>query len=97
MIVNVYTIYDSKSKAYAQPWMAPNHSTAFRNCTKACMPGSNNPCIDFPADYTLFCVGTFDELTGLIEGFQAHENLGNFLQFLPEPQVSPAGMANTVQ
>ena len=57
MKVYIYSIYDSKARAYLTPWFAPNHDMAFRNCTKACMKGSNAPFVDFPVDYTLFCIG----------------------------------------
>lgn len=86
MKVNIYAIYDSKAKAYLQPWFAPNSATAFRNIEKA-MRNPQSPFVDFPADFNLFELGVFDDESGIIETHSAPQNHGNFLQFVPADPV----------
>lgn len=94
MLVNVYAIYDSKVRAYLQPWFSPTHAAAFRNCE---MAGRNpsSPFKDFPADFTLFCIGTFDDEKGVLIPADAAENMGNFIQFMPMDSSPPAMPADT--
>lgn len=84
MLVNVYAVYDSKAQAYLQPWFCQNHNVAFRNMELA-LRNPQCPFKQFPADFTLFCIGEFDDLTGAITGHAAHESLGNMIQFAPAP------------
>jgi len=87
MLVNVYAIYDSKAAAYLQPWFCQNHNLAFRNIERACK-NPQSPFAEFPGDFTLFCVGEFDDLTGRISSHEAYENLGDMIQFVPPPGVN---------
>lgn len=84
MLVNIYTVYDSKAKAYLQPFFNQNHNVAFRNLELA-MRNPNCPFTQFPADFTLFCIGTWDDISCTLEQFAAHECLGNMIQFAPLP------------
>lgn len=92
MIVNIYSIYDSKAQAYLQPFFCATHALAFRNIEKA-MKNPHSPFSDFPADFTLFKVGEFDDLEGIVIGVSAHENLGNLIQFAPPPSPVAADTA----
>lgn len=61
-----FVIYDDKAKAYLPPFFLPEIGMAIRafgDCV-------NDPKHNFgahPADYTLFCTGTFDDRSGLLE------------------------------
>lgn len=87
MVTNFYTIYDSKVKAYLPPWQAQNHATAFRNLELACRK-PDAPFVQFPGDYHVFCVGTWDEQSGAITPHAVPESLGNMFQFLPVQEAS---------
>lgn len=80
--VNVYSILDSKAKSFNMPFFAPNHSVAFRVVERS-MRNPQGGFSDFPADFTLFKVGQFDMLLGMIVGLDVPENLGNLVQFMP--------------
>lgn len=82
MLVKVYSIYDSKAQAYLQPFFAATHALAFRNCERACR-NPESPFVQFPVDFTLFCLGAFDDEIGVLAPHPNQENLGNFIQFLP--------------
>lgn len=89
MIVNVYAIYDSKVQAFLQPWYAQNHATACRNLELACRDPKSG-FVQFPVDYTLFCIGEYDDQSGVISPHQLHQNLGNMQQFLPAAETPQA-------
>jgi len=81
MQVRMYAIYDSKAAAYLQPFFCANNAIAFRNIGRA-VKNPQSPFAEFPADFNLFCLAAFDDVSGKLEPFKAPENLGNFLQFL---------------
>lgn len=106
--MKIFTIFDSKAEAFLPPFTSRTNATAIRNFTAA----ANTEDHDFhthAADYTLFQIGTFDEIRGLvIPRENGSENLGTALQFLqqdsfpkgnseayPEPNgdMSPAKLA----
>lgn len=89
MLVNIYAIYDSKVRAHLQPWFAQNHNVAFRNLELA-MKNPQCPFVQFPADYTLFCIGQFDDETAKLIPADVFENLGNMIQFAPPPGEASA-------
>lgn len=79
----VFSIYDSKAEAYLRPFYAPNHAVALRWFESACQ----DPSHDFhryAADYTLFHIGHFNELTGehIPNENGVQVNLGNALTFV---------------
>lgn len=85
MNVEVYSILDTKAQAFNQPFFAPNNAVAFR-VVESAMKNPQSGFTSFPADFTLFRVGTFDSIKGiLIPASPAPENLGNLVQFLPPP------------
>jgi len=61
-----YSIFDEKAKAFLPPFFLHNEAVAvraFADCV-------NNPEHQFgkhPTDYTLFCLGGFDDTTGSFE------------------------------
>lgn len=62
----IYSVHDSKTQLYAAPFVSHNENAAVRSFDRA----ANDPSLDicmYPADYSLFQLGTFDEDTGRIE------------------------------
>lgn len=80
MLKNVYTVLDSKSGIFGHPFVAINHNIALRDFCAAAHDGQST-ISKFPADFTLFSIGTFDDETGTVETFSAPVNLGIALQF----------------
>ncbi len=60
---NAYSIYDSKAVAYLPPFMCHSEGIAIRSFTEACN-SEGHQFGKFPADYTLFHIGEFDDETG---------------------------------
>lgn len=84
MIHKIFTIHDAAAKAYLAPFFLPEEGQSIRGFTTAV----NNPEHSFgqwPKDYTLFTIGTFDDETGNITMYQTHKPLGNGLSFVQTP------------
>ncbi|WNK13651.1 MAG: nonstructural protein [Microvirus sp.] len=72
---SIYTILDSKAGIFCNPFISINDQTALRDFLRAC----TDPSVDFsyfPADYTLFHIGFFDEVLGTLMPNAALINLG---------------------
>lgn len=81
----IYTIYDSKAEAYLKPFFTTTKGLALRSfIDESNKPGSTLNM--YPADYTLFELGTFEDDTGQITMHKAHENLGTALEHIRTPQ-----------
>ena len=77
----IYTVYDCKAEAYLKPFFTSTKGLALRSF----IDESNKPGTSlntYPADYTLFEIGTYDEQTGQIVMHKAHENLGTALEHI---------------
>ena len=95
----IYTIYDSKAEAYLRPFFTTTKGLALRSFVdESNKPGTSLN--QYPSDYTLFEIGTFEDQTGIIEMHKAHETLGTALEHirpnqdhqLPPPSLQ--GMEN---
>lgn len=78
----VYALFDSAASAYLAPFTAPRDEVARRGFTEAVnnlQPGNN--LANYPQDYTLFRLGSFDDSNGLFECEQ------------PGPQAICTGLA----
>lgn len=94
----MFTVYDSKAKAYLQPFHARQAGEAMRMFAKA----ANDVKHDFHkygADYTLFEIGTWDEAKGQVEMHPGKINLGTGLEMRDDlvvtDQIEPPKLAGT--
>lgn len=75
-----YSVYDSKAKVFSNPFTSVNHLTATRDFNRA----ANDPSSDiskFPEDYTLYEIGSFDDVLGILVPHENPTNLGMAIQF----------------
>ena len=84
MISRIFVVYDSKAEAYLQPHFAPTVGLAMRSWEVA-VNSSDTQFGKFPADFTLFEIGTYDDLTGTLVMHQSKVNLGLALDVLKKP------------
>lgn len=63
MKINLYSVKDTKLGKFAQPFSAPNDDIAIRMLTST-VRASGNTINEFPEDYQLFKLGSYDEDTG---------------------------------
>lgn len=87
-----FSIFDSKLELFQTPWFSINTALGKRMFTKLC----NSPALDFnrfPADYTLFETGVFDQDKGLTTPYMTPKNLGLAVGYIradwPQEIVDP--------
>jgi len=75
MKANMYTVYDSKTQAYLQPFQARTRGEAIRSFTEA-VNDQKTMFYKYPSDYTLFELGEWDDEDGKITMLEAKTNIG---------------------
>lgn len=86
MKLSIFSIYDSKAQAYLPPFFLPRKQMAVRAFAECCNSESHQ-FGKWPADYTLFHVGAFDDESGLIDSFPPI-SLGNGLEHKSKPDIT---------
>lgn len=74
MMMNAYSIYDSKVGQYGLPFFSHHHALALRIVVEAANDDNTN-LSKYPNDYVLFCIGTYDDTNGVLQP-NPPENLG---------------------
>lgn len=80
-VQKVYSVFDSKAAAYLQPFHAINAAVASRMIADA-VQQKDHMFNQHAADFTLFELGDFDDLSGTYNNHQVAVNLGNLVTFL---------------
>lgn len=78
--MKVFSVYDSKVEAYSPPLCAKAKGEALRQFSDLVNDGVS-PISKHPADYTLFEIASFDELTGVITPHPTPISLGVAVEF----------------
>lgn len=65
-MMGIFSIFDSKAEAYMQPFFT-KEAVAMREFANL-VADKGHAIGQHPEDYTLFCVGAWNEQTGLLEG-----------------------------
>ncbi len=81
--MQICTVYDSAAIRYLEPFFAPTIEFAIRGFREA-VNREEHQFNKFPADYTLFSVGSFQPETGEIVG-HSPISLGVAITFLDHP------------
>lgn len=83
MILRIFSVYDSKACAFLQPFYTVNRDVALRHFAR----GVNDAAMEmgnFPADFTLYEIGSWDDQTGKITPLIPADNCGNGAAFKRE-------------
>lgn len=64
MVTPMYSIYDERSKMYQAPVVRMNDSVAMRDFETSVK--SEGMMAKFPEDFSLFCVGAWDDEKGVV-------------------------------
>lgn len=86
MKLKIYSVYDSKAKAYNSPFYLRNSGEATRGFSDVVNDGKSQ-ISKYPEDYTLFELGEFDDEMGSIAMYDAKITLGGALQFKKETTI----------
>jgi len=80
MKTKVFSIYDSKVKAFMSPFFMQHQGQAIR-AFQGLIADKNTNVGKYPADFTLMEIGTFDEESGRLESLEGKVDLGNALKY----------------
>jgi len=79
----LYSVYDSKVQSFSPPFIQRNNADATRNFAQAAAE-PNSQLAQFPSDFSLYFIGTFDSETGILHK-GVHVNLGTAASYLHKP------------
>lgn len=74
MLLEIYSVHDSKAEAFLPPFSTQNHAVALRMIDDALLD-PNHGFSRHAADYTLFHLGAFDQNTGTYNLLAAPVNI----------------------
>lgn len=60
MILEIFSVYDVKARAFGRPFFDQRQELAIRNITQA-VRTKDNPLCHFPEDFALYHLGSFDD------------------------------------
>ena len=95
MIHKLFTIYDEKAGAHLPIFSLPAEGMATRTFTD-CINSADHQFGQHPADYTLFNIGNFDDITAEIL-LHDKRSLGNGVEFLHPPQPEDPNATRPIQ
>ncbi len=78
----LYSLYDSKADGFTPPFVAKNDDLACRTVIDTYRHVGECQLTQYPEDFTLFRIGSWDVDTGTIEGFEAKRSCGTVLQIV---------------
>lgn len=82
MILNAYSLYDAKALTYSPPFWAHQHGEAMRMVMQ--LAGDPNTTVGrHPADFTLYCTGSFDTSSGLLLPGDVKQHISDVLPLAP--------------
>ena len=70
MLMQVYSLRDTKSEVYLLPMYAHNHGSAMREIYAAVRGKYMKMVSEYPEDFRLMHIGSFDDQAGLIDGLE---------------------------
>ena len=84
MDLNIYAVYDAAAEAYLPPFFQPKDGQALR-LFKASINDPDHAFGMNPSDYTLFCLGYFEDNTAGIFPYGSPRKLANGVEALDYP------------
>jgi len=84
-IYQLFSVYDSKSEVFCQPLFHRARGEAIRAFSDAVNEKGHN-FNKYPADFTLFFIGTYNDSTGIISPEKTPVSIGIAQEFL-NPQL----------
>lgn len=85
MLTNAYTLYDAKALVYSPPFYCSAHGQAVRMCMELASDPSTTVG-RHPADFTLYCIGQFNDALGCLLPAEVREHISDILPLVPKRQ-----------
>lgn len=82
MKLNVYSYYDQKAKCFCTPMFTSDDKDVTKeNIARAIVSGK----MQFnPKDFSLYWLGVFDDVAGVVYGIDKPELLAHLMEFVPQ-------------
>ena len=80
MELSIYSIFDQAAKAFTQPFFMQNDGLAIRAFQGNVNSKEPNNISDYPDQFTLYHIGTYNDQTGAIDSIEP-KTLGNGTQY----------------
>lgn len=81
MIMQMFSIFDVKAKAYTQPFFMPQKGQALRDFDGV-VNNEQTPVNKYPEDFSLYKLGEFDNISGKVVSLNQPEFLANAVDFV---------------
>nr|WAE43871.1 MAG: nonstructural protein [Microviridae sp.] len=78
--MKIFAVYDSKAEAYLPPFFLLSRGMALRSFTEIATDGKSQ-IFKYPADFTLFELGEYDDSNATFSLHEAKISLGSALEF----------------
>lgn len=88
MQTKAFSIYDVKAEIYSPPFFVNTVGLAIRMFTDLVNDGESR-IAKYPADFTLFEIGSFDDSSGTVTPRDANLPLGGALEFVNQERGTP--------
>lgn len=86
MLLRAYTLHDSKALTYSPPFFQHNDALAIRMLTDL-VADTNTAPGRHPGDFRMYCVGFYDDLTGIFTPVNVIEHVMDAVSVLPAPMA----------
>lgn len=86
--LKTFAVFDKAVGAYLQPFNLRTIEEGIR-LFKTTVNNPNSPFHNYPADYTLFQIASYDEESGLYTQDGAYQSLGNALELIDKQPANP--------
>lgn len=87
MLVGVFTVFDSKAEVYLPPFYARTSGEAIRMFATSANENGHEFC-KYPADYTLFRLGNYDDQNAKFDLDKTPGSLGLALEHQTNPEIT---------
>jgi hypothetical protein len=92
----IYSLFDQAAKAYTRPFFLQNDGIAIRAFQDQVNAKEPNNVSEHPEQFTLFCIGEFDDSNGDITP-EISRSLGNGKQFVDEPSFTAQDLKEAIR
>lgn len=94
--MEMFQVKDLAANAYEIPWFSHTTATALRQVINTVNTHPDHRWAQFPGDYLLECIGSYDQATGVVTLLERPNQLGRMVDFIEDangtqPEPVPTG------
>lgn len=81
---SVFSFYDDKACFFLAPVVIENFASLARSIRAAAAENADAPFVRYPSDFIVYEIGSFDEETGLLSGFDIPNRISSVAEILAQ-------------